>query len=401
MRILVVSQYFWPENFKINDLCLGLKERGHTVTVLTGIPNYPKGKFYDNYSFWKNNDEEWHGIKIYRSKLFSRGNNGMRLMLNYGSFVMFGALKSLFIKEKFDKIFVFEPSPVTVGLPAMFVARKMKIPYYFWVQDLWPESLSAAGGINNKTVLSFFDKITRSIYKSAEKVLVQSEGFIDYIVKQGIPREKIIYYPNSTESFYKPVLAAEAYQQKLPKDGLKVLFAGNLGEAQSLDTLVDAAKILKDRQVHVNWILLGDGRQKEHLVNEIKRKGLEENFHLLGSYPSEEMPLFFSCVDALIVSLKKNDIFALTIPSKLQSYMACGKPVIASLEGEGARIVEESRSGFVSPPDDAVGLAENIIRLYNAADDQRMEMSQNGLTYFKEQFERELLLDKLIQILEK
>ncbi|TDO77451.1 glycosyltransferase involved in cell wall biosynthesis [Flavobacterium chryseum] len=401
MRILVVTQYFWPENFKINDFCLGLKERGHDVTVLTGIPNYPKGKFYDNYSFWKNNDEKWNGIKIYRSKLFSRGDNGIRLMLNYGSFVLFGTLKSLFIKEKFDKIFVFEPSPVTVGLPAMFVARRMKIPYYFWVQDLWPESLSAAGGINNKTILSFFDKITRSIYKSAEKVLVQSEGFIDYIVKQGIAREKIIYYPNSTESFYKPVASSEVYQQKMPKDGLKILFAGNLGEAQSLDTLVDAAKILKDKKIKVNWILLGDGRQKEHLVSEIKRKGLVEDFHLLGSYPSEEMPLFFGCVDALVVSLKKNKIFALTIPSKLQSYMACGKPIIASLEGEGARIVEESKSGFVSPPDDADGLAESIIKLYNADDKQRTEMSQNGLKYFNEQFERELLLDKLIEILKQ
>lgn len=399
MRILVISQYFWPENFKINDLCLGLKERGHTVTVLTGIPNYPKGKFYDNYGFWKNNDEEWNGIKIYRSKLLSRGNNGIRLMLNYGSFVLFGALKSFFIKEKFDKIFVFEPSPITVGLPAMLVARRMKIPYYFWVQDLWPESLSAAGGINNKAVLSFFDKITRAIYKSSDKVLVQSEGFIDYIVKQGVPREKIIYYPNSTESFYKPVIASDAYVQKLPKDGLKVLFAGNFGQAQSLDTLVEAAKILKDKAVHVNWILLGDGRQKEHLVGEIKKKGLEENFSLLGSYPSEEMPHFFSCADALIVSLKKDDIFALTIPSKLQSYMACGKPILASLEGEGARVVAESGSGFVSEPGDAVGLAENITRLNAADEGKRAEMGRNALIYFNEQFERELLLDRLIEIL--
>lgn len=399
MRILVVSQYFWPENFKINDLCLGLQERGHTVTVLTGIPNYPKGKFYDNYGFWKNNDEEWNGIKIYRSKLFSRGNSGIRLMLNYGSFVLFGALKSFFIKEKFDKIFVFEPSPITVGLPAMFVARRMKIPYYFWVQDLWPESLSAAGGINNKAVLSFFDKITRAIYKSAEKVLVQSEGFVDYIVKQGVPKEKIIYYPNSTESFYKPVAVSEAYEQKLPKNGLKVLFAGNFGQAQSLDTLVEAAKILKDRQVHVNWILLGDGRQKEHLVSEINKQGLEENFFLLGSYPSEEMPHFFSCADALIVSLKKDNIFALTIPSKLQSYMACGKPILASLEGEGARVVEESGSGFVSEPGDAVGLAENITRLSALDNGKRGEMGRNALTYFNEQFERELLLDRLIEIL--
>ena len=398
MRILVVSQYFWPENFKINDFCLGLKERGHEVTVLTGIPNYPKGEFAEGYGFWKKNDEEWNGIKIYRSKLFPRGRGGIRLMLNYISFVFFGAIKSFFIKGDFDKILVYEPSPVTVGIPAMIISKRKKIPYYFWVQDLWPESLTAAGGINNKLILFIFDKITRLIYRNSEKVLVQSEGFIQYIIDQGISKDKIIYYPNSTENFYKPLEASQEYIDKLPVAGFKLMFAGNFGEAQSIDTLLQAAKIIKEINDKIHWIFLGDGRQKEHIINQIKINDLSNNVHLLGSFPPESMPGFFACADALVVSLKKDKIFSLTIPSKIQSYMACGKPILASLDGEGAKVIEQSQSGFISPPDDALLLAENIMKLYELSVSDRVIIGENAIKYFQNQFERELLLDRFIEI---
>lgn len=399
MRILVVSQYFWPENFKINDICLGLKERGHEVTVLTGIPNYPKGKFLEGYGFWKKNDGYWNGIKIYRSKLLPRGSGGISLMLNYLSFVFFGSIKSFFIKEEFDKVFVYEPSPVTVGLPAMVISKRKKIPYYFWVQDLWPESLTAAGGINNNAVLSIFDKITRLIYRKSEKVLVQSKGFVQYIVDQKIDPNKIIYYPNSTENFYKPLEANKEYLDKMPVDGFKLMFAGNFGEAQSIDTILKAANIVKKKVSDVHWVFLGDGRQKEHILNQIKTLGLSDNIHLLGSFPSEQMPEFFACADALIVSLKKDKIFSLTIPSKIQSYMACGKPILASLEGEGAKVIEESNSGLISPPDNEERLAENVLALYDLSGQERKQLGSNAIKYFKQEFERELLLDKLIQIL--
>lgn len=398
MRILIITQYFWPESFKINDLALGLKERGHEVSVLTAIPNYPKGVFDENYSFWKNNDEEWNGIKIYRSKIFSRGKGSIRLMLNYISFVIFCSIKVLFIKEKFDKIFVYEPSPVTVGLPAIVASRKMKVPYYFWVQDLWPESLSAAGGIKNKYILSFFNKITKVIYKNAEKILVQSKGFENYIIKQGDFSEKLIYYPNSAEKLYKPVESTDHYLSQLPS-GFKLIFAGNLGEAQGIDTLIEAARIVKDFGIEVNWVFLGDGRQKNYYLNEVKNKGLADIFFFLGAFAADEMPHFFSCADALIVSLKKNKIFALTIPSKLQSYLACGKPILASLEGEGAKVVEESKTGFVSPPEDSKLFAENVIKFYNLSSESKSEMRENALDYFKKEFEREMLIDKLIGII--
>jgi glycosyltransferase involved in cell wall biosynthesis len=400
MKILIISQYFWPESFKINDLALGLKERGHEVSILTAIPNYPKGIFFDKYSFWKNNDEEWNGMKIYRSKIFSRGNGGIRLMLNYISFVFFCSLKVFSIKEKFDKIFVYEPSPITVGLPAIVASRRMKIPYYFWVQDLWPESLSAAGGIKNKYVLGFFDKITKTIYSNAKKVLVQSKGFADYINKQGDFLDKIIYYPNSAEKLYRPLEPTAEYQSKLPT-GFKLLFAGNLGEAQGIDTLVSAAKIVKEKGIEVNWVFLGDGRQREYYMSEVKRIGLESNFYFLGAFPAETMPYFFSCVDALIVSLKKDKIFSLTIPSKLQSYLACGKPILASLDGEGANVVIESKSGFVAPSENAELFAENVIKMWNLSSEGRNEMSENALQYFKNEFEREMLIDSLIEILKK
>jgi glycosyltransferase involved in cell wall biosynthesis len=399
MRILVVSQYFWPENFKINDLCLGLIERGHEVTVLTGIPNYPKGQFLKGYSFWKNNDEEWKGIKIYRSKLFPRGNGGLRLMLNYLSFVFFGTIKSFFIKEVFDKILVFEPSPITVGIPAIFISKRKKIPYYFWVQDLWPESIEAAGGIKNRLVLSFFDKITRLIYNRSKKVLVQSKGFIEYIVNQGVPNDKIIYYPNSTESFYKPLKTSKKYLDLLPSDGFKIMFAGNLGEAQSINTLIQAAKIVKEKNKEIHWVFLGDGRQKQNILNEVLINDLADNIHLLGSYPSECMPDFFACADALVVSLKKNKIFALTIPSKVQSYMACGKPILACLEGEGAKVIAESDSGLISEPENANHLADNILKMFNMANQERDKMGLNAFEYFQKEFERELLLDRLLEIL--
>ena len=400
MRILIITQYFWPESFKINDLALGLKERGHEVSILTAIPNYPKGVFDENYSFWKNNDEEWNGIKIYRSKIFSRGTGSIRLMLNYISFVIFCSIKVLFIKEKFDKIFVYEPSPVTVGLPAIVARRKMKIPYYFWVQDLWPESLSAAGGIKNKYILSFFNKITKVIYKNAEKILVQSKGFESYIIKQGDFSEKLIYYPNSAEKLYKPVESTDQYLSQLPL-GFKLIFAGNLGEAQGIDTLIEAARIVKDFGIEVNWVFLGDGRQKNYYLNEVKNKGLADIFFFLGAFAADEMPHFFSCADALIVSLKKNKIFALTIPSKLQSYLACGKPILASLEGEGAKVVEESKTGFVSPPENSKLFAENVIKFYNLSSESKSEMRENALDYFKKEFEREMLIDKLIGIINK
>ncbi len=397
MKILIISQYFFPESFKINDIALGLVEKGHDVSVLTGVPNYPQGEFYEGYSF-NSKDEIWNGIKIYRSKLLPRKQNGISLFINYISFVIFGWLKVFAIKENFDKILVYEPSPVTVGLPAIKASKKFKAPYYFWVQDLWPQSLDSAGGIKNKYIISFFDKVTRLIYGKAEKVLVQSEGFKDYILQQDVPADKIIFYPNTTENFYKKEQISPRIEDVLPV-GFRVMFAGNLGEAQSLDTLIYAADLLKKRSIPVKWVFLGDGRNRVQIEKLISEKGLENEILLLGSFPATEMPHYFASADALVVSLKKDKIFALTIPSKLQSYLACEKPIIASLDGEGAKIVETAKCGFASPAENIEALAENIEKLYNLSAEEREAMGKRASDYFKQNFERDKLLDDLVDLM--
>ncbi|WP_445749707.1 glycosyltransferase family 4 protein [Polaribacter sp.] len=400
MNILIVTQYFWPETFRINDFALGLQERGHAITIFTAKPNYPRGKFYEGYSFFKKRKEIWNGITVYRSNLIPRGNgSGLRLMLNYLSFAFCASLKAFFHSRKYDLIFVYEPSPITIGIPAIIFSKKNKAPIYFWVQDLWPESVSAAGQIKNKFVLKLLDKLTKWIYDNSEKILIQSEGFREYILNQGIENEKIIYYPNSTESLYKVIIPNEKIRKKIPLVPFSIMFAGNIGESQDFETILDAAKILKAKSLDIHFIILGDGRKKNFVIEKVDDYNLKNNFHLLGAFPVEEMPHFFACSDALLVTLKKNKIFSLTIPSKVQSYLACAKPIIAGLEGEGAKIINNSRAGFTSNPGDASKLAENIFKLYKMSNEERILMGNNAKGFFEENFEREKLIDRFLEII--
>ena len=402
MHILIITQYFWPENFKINSLSLELKNKGHKVSVLTGLPNYPTGKFSDGYSFWKTHNETWNGIKIFRSKLIPRfSGKGIYLFFNYISFALFASLKLLFtIKEKPDLIFVYEPSPITVGIPAILAKKKFKnIPIFFWVQDLWPDSLKDTGAFNNKLILNAVDKLTRYIYKKSDLILVQSEAFTEYIIKQGVPSNKIKYFPNPTEKFYNVTKIELAYSKLFPI-GFNLVFAGNIGEAQSFDTLILAAHKLKHLKYPIFWNIFGDGRAREQLSRRVIELNLEENFIFKGTFKSEEMPSFFACADALVVSLKKSKIFSLTIPAKVQSYLACGKPIIASIDGEGAKIIKQAQAGLVSASEDVDNLVANILQLYNLSAMERTTLGLNGRVYFEKEFLMDILIDKLEIIFE-
>lgn len=401
MKILIVCQYFWPESFRVNDFALGLKEKGHQVTVFTGKPNYPKGKFYKGYGFFKKNTETWNEIEILRSNLIPRSSgSGLRLMLNYLSFIFFASLNALFHRSKYDLIFVYQLSPVTMAIPAIILSRKNNIPMYMWVQDLWPDSINAAGQINNKYVLKALNNLTKWIYKKSELLLIQSEGFRQHILNQGVKNSKIVYFPNSTESLYKVMSPSKTIEKKMPDVEFSILFAGNIGEAQDFDNIIETARILKAKSNNIHFIILGNGRKKEFVTNKVKEYKLENTFHLLGSFPVEDMPHFFACADALLVALKDKKIFSLTIPSKVQSYLACGKPIIGGLSGEGAKIINKSESGFTSVPGDSIKMAENILTLYNMAKSQRVKMGKNARKYFEENFEREKLLDQFIRLIE-
>ncbi len=401
MRILVISQYFYPENFRINDLCLGLQEKGNKVTVLTSKPNYPKGFFFEGYTFFNKSIDNYNGIKIYRSPIIPRGNgSGFRLFINYISFVIFGMLRLLSIREKFDKIFVYAPSPITVGYLGAFASIRFKAKSYLWVHDLWPESVKDAGGINNNFILFLVDIMTRSIYSLYKTILVQSPYFKDYLIQQSVNKNKIIYYPYYAEDFYKIVPEKEEIRT-LFSDKLNFVFAGNIGVAQSFDTIIDAADILKKKSIEFCFIIIGDGRDKKRVKEKIKEYSLQENFKFLGAYPPEKMSNFFVCADALIVSLRDTKIFSMTIPGKLQSYLACGKPIIASLNGIGAKIIRESNSGIVSKAEDPNSLANSIIKFIKLSDEQKKELGLNARKYFEKEFQRIKLINRLIDIFEK
>jgi colanic acid biosynthesis glycosyl transferase WcaI len=397
MHILIISQYFWPENFRINELSLSLNKKGHQVTVLTGQPNYPEGRFFKGYGFLKKNKENYSGVKIIRVPLIPRGKGGdFRLIINYFSFVLSaGILGPVFCGEKYDVIFVYEPSPITVGLPAIILKKIKRIPIIFWVQDLWPETLLAVGSIKSKTILKLTGFMVGFIYSQCNRILIQSESFQSSVEQYTSQTKKILYFPNSAEKLYQPLkLKSDTFESSLMPSGFKVMFAGNIGAAQGFVTILDAASMLKEHK-EIQWVIIGDGRMRSWVENEIKKRDLKETFHLLGKYPVETMPRFFSFADTLLVTLKKDPIFSLTIPGKLQSYLACARPIIAVLDGAGADVIEESKSGLVCPPDDSNKLAEAVLKMYNMSKENRTRMGNAGRKYFEAYFEGEMLVNKL------
>lgn len=397
MNVLVVSQYFWPETFRINDLVEGLVERGHNVTVLTGKPNYPDGSFFPGYGFFGKMRQDYKGARVLRVPLVPRGDGrGRRLAVNYLSFVVFaGLLGPVLCRGKVDVVFVFEPSPVTVGLPAILMKRLKHAPLMFWVQDLWPESIAAASTLKSERVLNGIGHLVRYIYRRCDRVLVQSRGFVDRVESRGARPEDIIYFPNWAEKLYKPVeVEADAPEREEVPEGFRIVFAGNIGAAQSFETILAAAQKLKDWP-DIHWVIVGEGRQRKWVEEQVRKLGLERQVHLIGKRPMESMPRYFALADALLVSLKRELIFSLTIPGKVQSYLACGRPMIAALDGEGARVVEEARCGATAPAEDPDALARAVLDLYEAEPEEREEMGRRARLYFEEHFERERLLDRL------
>ncbi len=401
MRILIVTQYFWPENFRINDLASEFCSRGHHVTVLTGYPNYPSGMVFSEFRSNPSAFENFEGVNVLRVPIISRGKSGLKLILNYLSFVLsatvFGALRLR--RQRFDVVFVFEPSPITVGLPAIFLSYIKKVPLAFWVLDLWPETLEAIGVVRSRFILKSIGRLVAFIYNRCDLILAQSRSFIPQIRQYCQKEVKIEYFPSWSDvafDFSSVDLAAE-----VPKvEGLfSIVFAGNLGDAQDFPAILDAAQSLKDEK-RVRWLIIGEGRASEWINAEVIRRGLEHCFLLLGSYPVARMPSFYKHADALLVSLKSEPIFAMTIPGKLQSYFAAGIPVIGMLNGEGAEIIQKSGAGICVSAGDSVALASAIMQMVNKKRDQQLKMGRAGLVLSENEFNRKALISKLLSWLD-
>ena len=402
MRVLVVTQYFWPENFRVNDLVCELVKRGHEVSVLTGKPNYPSGKVFEDFLRAPNKFSTYRGAKIFRTPMMARAQGAARLLLNYLSFAIGASICGgwLLRRRDFDVIFVYEPSPVTVGLPAVLLGRFKRIPIVFWVLDLWPETLSAIGVVRSPRVLGWIGKMVSFIYNHCTLVLGQSQGFLASISKYCIDPQKVRYFPSWAEDVFNQKNTPKASEISMCDDCFNVLFAGNVGEAQDLPAVLDAADRLKDNP-NIRWLIVGDGRKSDWLQSEVKRRRLQERVFLLGRFPVERMPSFYAHADALLVSLKKDPVFSMTIPGKVQSYLMSGLPLLGMLDGEGARVIEQAGAGFTSAAGDSAGLAATVLRMANMSAEERLRIGANGRAYADKEFSREMLMNRFEEFLKE
>lgn len=394
MKILYVSQNFYPETFRGNDIVFDLVSKGHDVTVLTGKPNYPLGFFYKGYKFWGIQNEQIHGANVIRIPTIPRGKGGAaRLILNYFSFILFSFFPARFkVDTDFDIVFVQQLSPVTMALPAIWaLKRNKKAKLYLWVLDLWPESVISTSRFRNRFVFGLLDKVVRYIYSKADYILISSKLFEESI-KLRSDNKTIIYFPNWAESLYEnPEIKDDLELPVLPK-GFNIMFAGNIGEAQDFETILKAANLTKTESI--NWVIIGDGRKLNWVKSQVKNHNLH-NVYIFGGYPIDKMPAFFQSADVMLLTLKKSPISELTVPAKLQAYMASGKIILGAINGEAKSIINNNNLGLASESGDFNSLSSNAIFLKNLTPHQKILFENNSkILYFKE-FSKNVLLNKL------
>lgn len=401
MNILVVTQFFKPETFIINDLVLEMEKFGHNVTVLTGKPNYPEGDIYPGYRISGVQRESYgQNVEIIRVPLLPRRRGGaLNLILNYLSFMVSGTiLAPWFLRNrKFDVILVFAVSPITAALPAVILKFFKRAKLFVWVLDLWPQSLVVTGYVTNKFLLSIVEVFVWGIYKLADLVLIPSKAFVDPIRKI-YSKVNLCYYPNSFRKM-DPLLLTKTLPNHLDKiltDNFCVVFAGNLGVAQSIETIVSAAHILRDIS-KLKFVFVGAGSRLAWLEQEKKRLDLD-NIECVGRFDISFMPVIYLKSKVVLLTLKSDEILQYTLPWKIQSYLAAGKPVIGAIDGEGARVITEAQCGFVGPAEDAHALAENIKKVMAMDRKSLEELGKNGMKYFENHFEMESQVQRLLQI---
>lgn len=400
-HILVISQYFYPEQFRINDICREWVRRGYEVTVVTGIPNYPQGRFFDGYSWRKGRREEYEGIHIVRLPIIPRGRNPVMLMLNYLSFVVSGFFWKLFTSVRADSVFIFEVSPMTQALVGVWYAKKYRVPCRIYVQDLWPENVEAVTGVRQKWLLKPLDAMSNYIYKGCETIFATSPSFVKKIEERKAAwtgeKSKVVYWPQYAEAFYHP-----AEKKPLPDveedDSFKIVFTGNVGYAQGLDILPRVAEQLMRRGCSCRFYIIGDGRYAPKLREEIAQRGVGTMFRLLGRKKPEEIPGYLAHFDAAFLSFADNPLFEMTIPAKLQSYMACGMPIIAVAKGETRRVIEEADCGVCFSFEETEELIEYLAAA-SGKTEQNEKRRKNALAYCRENFAKDELLNQMEQYL--
>lgn len=399
MRCLIITNHFFPESFRVNDVAFEMAKAGHDVTVLTAIPDYPLGKFYEGYGLFKKRTEVLNGVKIVRAPIIPRGNgNKIRLLLNYLSIIIGFIYKGLWlgVSKKFDYIFVHDTSPAFILWPAVIVKKLQRIPLDLWILDMWPESL-VAGGIRNDKVFAVIQRMMDYFYRKCDVIHISSHGFRKMLHKRQVDDEIIRYLPNWGDRKMSSPSASEV--PALPK-GFVILFAGNLGEAQNLENVLEVArKCSANKEIH--WVFLGDGRKKKWMEKYVEEHRLEESVHLLGRYPIDTMPAFFRQANILLVSLKDDMVFNMTLPAKVQAYMMNKKPILAMLNGEGQDIIKEAKCGFYADSNDIEKMRFLVEEIAAMPKSELEEMGNSGYQFYQQNFTCEKCMDEILVCMQK
>lgn len=399
MRILILSQYFWPENFRINDLALDLQKNNIDVTVLTGYPNYPDGSVFEEFKKNKKSFNTLNDISITRVPIVPRGKGKIQLALNYLSFIFSASTIGIWKlrKKKFDYIIFFGTSPTTSGIPAVLFSKIFNAPLITWILDIWPETLSALGTVKSRFILNALSYIVGIIYKNSKYILGQSEIYLEKINEIAKDKNKLVCFPNWIETDLEKIDTTMPgnYQKS---SSFELLFAGNFGEAQDFPSLLKTIEILKDEDIC--WNFLGSGRILDNFKKDLKVMGLIEKVNFYDPVPLQEVKNYFDKADALILSLQKKPLFEITVPGKLQSYMVASKPILAMIDGEANSIITKSNCGFASEAEDAKGFAKNILKLALMSEDERYILGKNGRDYAINNFSKAKVLNALYEILQ-
>lgn len=401
MKVLILSQFFHPENFRANELALLLKQENLEVEVLTGLPNYPQGSFYKGYSLLGPYSDQLKSLKIHRVPVIPRqSGKSWQLVLNYLSFVFLASVFGFWKLRnfKFDVIVVWNTSPITSFLPAILFKLWRKCPATIWVQDLWPETFKAVTGINNSLLDSALELVVRTVYRFCDQIWIQSMAFKNSVLLRSSD-EKIFYVPNWADEVYEKSFATKTDElsRLLPLNSF--VFAGNLGRVQSLETILNAAEKLRGQNLKI--IFIGGGSLESWLKNEIVEKHLEENVLHIPLMPPEQVVGYLKEAKALFITLKKDPLFEKTMPSKLQSSLALGRPIVAAIDGEAQRVIKESGAGFSVAAEDSNALANVILQMNQMSQSELDQLGINGRKYYEIHFSRTKVLNTILQLIRK
>ena len=398
-KVLVVCQHFWPETFRISDICEGLVDQGYTVDILCGIPNYPAGKFFKGYGYFKQRRQVHKGINIIRVPEIPRGNNSnLRILINYISFPFFALFYvPMLMTKKYDRILVYSLSPVFMAFPAIVLAKLKKIKLYIYVMDFWPHSVFSMLTIKNKSLRSMITKMSYWHYRQADGLIGLYKGTETRLVSEvGFDKDKTIYIPQAPEKFYEKDVYDKALAQRF-KGKFNIVFAGNINPAQCFDIILSAVVKLRDSGYsNFRFIILGEGMSKKWLVEEVDRLKLKEFFVFEGLIPVERVPRYHTIADALIVALSQSPLFEFSVPAKVYSYLASGRPIVAAIDGESQRIINKSGAGICVNSGDIENLYIALKTMIDMPKSKRVIMGHKGRAYHFKYYERNYNLQRMI-----